>query len=171
MKAITCLTSLFLFACSGPEEGPKQMTVKEEAYVILNALIEDDQLFLNPLCAVPLGQLELEHEEWTSEFDPRDREFMRRCQDSLTEELFEAGELVSWDMRHHEWTPLQIVPENDTTFYAEVSWPMFDEKREKALVHFVFNANGMLSGSGRTMLYVKTKGRWKHWKVYASWIS
>jgi hypothetical protein len=155
--------------CAPPKEKP--LSIEEESYAILNQIIEDNDLRISRICVKPLERLELLGKEWSSEFSPADAAFIQQCQDSLAGRSFAPGKLVDWDFRVHDWTPIEIVQADDSSFYDEIAWPLFDQKREKALLHFVSSANGWLSGSGRKVLFVKVRGRWKRWKLYDTWIS
>lgn len=164
------LAAGLVVGCS-PEREEVPRGIEAEAYAILNDIIEDNALLaITTLCEEPI-RLDVDNERWSEEFTAEDIEFVRQCQDSLASRLFVPGRITSWVPRKRDWMPATVVHEDDSTFYDEMSWPLFDLKREKALVSFVSNANGMLSGSGRTVLFVKVRGRWKQWKVYGSWIS
>lgn len=166
----TWLVVLCLVAsCAQPKHDSPN--IEEESYAILNQIIEDNDLRMSRICEKPLERLEIVGKEWSSEFSPADITFIEQCQDSLSGRLFAPGKLVDWDIRAHDWSPIEIVQKDDSTFYDEISWPVFDLKREKALLHFVSSANGWLSGSGRKVLFVKVRGRWKRWKLYDTWIS
>ena len=75
-------------------------------------------------------------EEWSSEFTPADIQFIEECQDALKDRRFSTGELVVWAPKNKDWKPVQVVPRSDSTFYDELSWPVFNEKRDLAVVNF-----------------------------------
>lgn len=144
--------------------------IESEAYDILNQIIEDNNLNFRQVCAEPIRP-ETIYREWAAEFHPDDLTFIQETQAELKGRQFEPDHLLAWSTQAHDWKPISIVTQDDSTFYSELSWPMFDRARTRAVVQFQSNANGMLSGEGSTVLYVRVKGRWKRWKVYDAWIS